>query len=105
MGNGDVVAGFEPNARISGAGQEGGSRSYVVVEAGPEMLSVYQYGLGLGKDGGPVSLKKHRKYEMRADEFRARIPEMERELGAGYSDWKFRPGQGALGSCGEHLKF
>lgn len=95
-----------PNARFSGMGSEdGGSKSYVVVEAGPEMLRVYQYRFELGADGGPVSLKKRQKYEMRADEFRARIPEIERELGAGYSGWKFRPGQGKLGSCGEHLKF
>lgn len=91
------------------------TKSYVVVEFGPDRkgipdecsggaLKVFQYSLEVGADGGPVSLKKHQKYEMRAEEFRARITEIELELNSNYSDWKFKPAHGMLGSCGDHLK-
>lgn len=99
MGNDDVMMEFGPSA-----GPDGGSKSYVVVEAGPEVLRVYRYSLGLGANGGPVSLKKRQRYELPADEFEAKIPEIERELGTEYSEWRFRPGLGELGSCGDHLK-
>lgn len=93
-----VVVEFGPENRSSTEGLEGS------VNEGPEMLKVFQYSLELGADGGPVSLKKHQKYEMRADEFKKRIPDIELELGSGYSDWRFRPIQGALGSCGNHIR-
>lgn len=92
------------------------TKSYVVVEFGPDKrgipgecsrggpLKVFQYSLEIGADGGPASLKKHQKYEIQADEFGTRIHEIELELNSNYSDWKFKPAHGMLGSCGDHLK-
>ncbi len=51
MENGDLTVVFGPIWS-----SEDGSKSYVVVEVSAEMLRVYQYRLGLGADGGPVSL-------------------------------------------------
>lgn len=90
---------MEQYAKISGEGER--HECIVVVEVGTEMLKVFTYGFALGE---PASLRKRQKYEMKVADFVGKIPEMERELGVGYSDWKFRPTRGALGSCGDHLK-